>query len=301
MNTGSETRCGVVAIAGSPNVGKSTLLNNILETKVTIVSPKVQTTRTRVRGIHVRGEVQIVFLDTPGVFAPRRRLDRAMVSAAFSGMSEADVPLVLVDSARGVDEETRRIAKHLAQQGRQAVLVLNKIDRIAREKLLALSAELMELGVFSDVFMISALTGDGVGDLVSFLESRMPPGAWLFPEEDLSDMPDRLMAAEITREHVFRRIHQEIPYGVAVDPGTWEEKEDGSVRLEQNVFVSREAHRKILLGKGGQTIRAIGTAAREELGEILERPVHLFLQVKVREKWQEDRTHYQTWGLDYNV
>ena len=294
-------RFGFVAVLGAPNVGKSTLINRMVGAKVTIVSPKVQTTRSRVLGIVVRDKSQIVFVDTPGIFAPQRRLDRAMVAAAWQGASDADIVCLLIDAERGRDKNTERIIEGLAGSGRQAILVLNKIDRVKRESLLGLSASLDETGLFSDIFMISALNGDGVDDLFGYFAAHVPAGVWHYPEDQLSDLPQRLLAAEITREQLFHLTHQEVPYAIAVETDSWEEFRDGSVKVEQSIFVQRETQRSIVLGKGGQLIKRVGAAAREELGEILGQKVHLYLHVKVRGKWMEDRGHYRQWGLDYNA
>ncbi len=296
-----ESRFGFVAVLGAPNVGKSTLINRMVGAKVTIVSPKVQTTRIRVLGIVVRDRSQIVFVDTPGIFAPRRRLDRAMVAAAWKGAGDADVICVLVDAARGIDANTRRILDGLRESGREAVLVLNKIDTIKREKLLGLSAELNATGLFSDTFMVSALKGDGVDDLFDYLAGQVPEGTWHFPEDQLSDLPQRLLAAEITREKLFLLTHEEVPYSVAVETELWEETRDGGVRVEQSIYVQRDSQRPIILGKGGRLIKRIGSEARRELADMLGRQVHLFLHVKVREKWADERDHYRVWGLDYNA
>jgi GTPase len=301
------TRAGFVAILGAPNVGKSTLLNRIVGTKVSIVSPKVQTTRTRVLGIEILGPAQIVFVDTPGIFEPRRRLDRAMVSAAWGGAKDADLILLVVDAQRGIDADSRRILDGLKKareqhgERREAVLALNKVDIVKKEKLLQLASELDATGQFSQVFMISAETGDGVGDLVAYLAGQLPEGPWLFPEDQISDMPERLLAAEITREKVYLQLHEELPYAATVETESWQERKDGSVRIEQVIFVERESQRSIVLGKGGARIKALGQAARGELAHILERPVHLFLFVKVREKWGEDRDRYTDWNLDFDA
>jgi GTP-binding protein Era len=300
--TEDATRCGFVALIGAPNAGKSTLLNTLVGTKVAIVSPKVQTTRSRVLGILTEGQAQIVFVDTPGIFKPRRRLDRAMVAAAWGGAAEADLVLLLVDaSLKGVREETRGIVEKLAETKRQAILILNKIDAVRREVLLALASDLNASGVFSDTFMISALTGDGVEDLRRALADRLPEGPWLFPEDQVSDMPMRLLAAEITREKLFLRLQQELPYAVAVETESWEEQEDGSVRISQIIYVQRDGQKAIVLGRGGQMIKAVGTAARLELEEITEQRVHLSLFVKVRENWLDDPARYSVWGLDYDA
>lgn len=300
--TEDATRCGFVALIGAPNAGKSTLLNTLVGTKVAIVSPKVQTTRSRVLGILTEGRTQIVFVDTPGIFKPRRRLDRAMVAAAWAGAAEGDLVLLLVDaSLKGVREDSRSIIEKLAQTKRKAILILNKIDAVRREVLLALAADLNASGVFSDTFMISALTGDGVDDLRRALADRLPEGPWLFPEDQVSDMPMRLLAAEITREKLFLRLQQELPYAVAVETESWEEQEDGSVRISQIIYVQRDGQKAIVLGRGGQMIKAIGTAARLELEEITEQRVHLSLFVKVRENWLDDPARYSVWGLDYDA
>ncbi|MDH3703364.1 MAG: GTPase Era [Alphaproteobacteria bacterium] len=296
-----ESRFGFVAVLGAPNVGKSTLINRLVGSKVTIVSPKVQTTRSRILGIALHGGSQIVLVDTPGIFQPKRRLDRAMVAAAWQGASDADIVCLLVDSERGVDADAQRIVEGLKKDGRQAVLVLNKIDRVKRENLLALSARLNEIGIFSDTFMLSALNGDGVGDFLDFIAGRVPPGVWHYPEDQISDLPQRLLAAEVTREQLFHLTHQEVPYAVAVDTDSWETFRDGSVKIMQTIYVQRDSQKPIILGKGGSLIKRVGAAARGELTEMLGCAVHLFLHVKVREKWSEDRSHFRAWGLDYNA
>ena len=301
MAADHPTRCGFVAVLGAPNVGKSTLINQIVGAKVSIVSPKVQTTRTRVLGIHIEGTSQIVFIDTPGIFQPRRRLDRAMVAAAWGGAEDADSVLLLVDAAKGLDANTRAIVERLKTAGRPAVLVLNKVDLAKKPALLALASELNASGAFTDTFMVSALTGDGVGDLVAHLAGRMAEGPWHFPEDQISDMPQRLLAAEITREQLYRQLHEELPYAATVETESWEERRDGSVKIDQVVFVERESQRAIVLGKGGRRIRALGEAARIELAAIFERRVHLFLFVKVRESWGDDPERYRDWGLDFNA
>ena len=293
------TRCGFVALVGAPNAGKSTLLNLMVGGKVSIVTPKVQTTRTRITGICMAGEAQIVFLDTPGIFKPKRRLERAMVRAAWSGAHDADVVVVLVDARRGFDPDTGRIVTGLADLGRPAVLALNKVDLVRRETLLPLAAELRDSGVFSETFMISALKGDGVDDLRSHLAGRMAAGPWLYPEDQLSDIPVRLLAAEITREKLFLRLHQELPYALTVETETWQERDDGGVRIEQTIYLLRDNHKAIVLGKGGSQIKAVGQAAREDLAELLGRPVHLFLHVKVAPKWTDDPSRYRDMGLEF--
>jgi GTP-binding protein Era len=297
-----EQRCGFIALLGAPNAGKSTLVNRLVGAKVSIVSPKVQTTRNRVMGIAIEGPAQLIFIDTPGIFAPRRRLDRAMVQAAWRGAAEADLIVTLVDAARrAIDPDTARIIAGLKDIKRKAILALNKIDLIKRERLLALARRFDEEGVFTDIFMISAETGDGVDDLRKTLAARVPPGPWHFPEDQLSDMPMRLLAAEITREHLFRQLHQELPYALTVESESWEDFKDGSVRVQQVIFVQRDSQKAIVLGKNGQRIRAIRAAAQAELEEILGRRVHLFLYVKVREDWLEDPARFREMGLDFNV
>jgi GTPase len=301
-DAGAEaTRCGYVALVGPPNAGKSTLLNTLVGAKVAIVSPKVQTTRTRVLGIATEGASQLVFVDTPGIFAPKRRLERAMVAAAWEGAKEADLVVLLVDAGARLKPETLSIAERLKESGRPALLALNKIDTVKRPALLELSGTLNAAGGFAETFMISALTGDGVADLRRRLAALVPQGPWLFPEDQLSDMPERLLAAEITREKLFLRLQQELPYALTVETESWEEREDGSVRIAQVIYVQRDSQKPIVLGKGGSMIKAIGSAARRELTAILERTVHLSLYVKVREGWIDDPERYREWGLDYNA
>jgi GTP-binding protein Era len=296
-----ETRCGFVAIIGAPNVGKSTLLNAVVGTKVSIVSPKVQTTRSRVLGIAMHGAAQIIFVDTPGIFSPRRRLERAMVSAAWEGAADADLIALLVDASRTRDEDTAAILDRLARSGRKALLVLNKVDLVKKPTLLDLARRLNERGLFESTFMVSALTGDGIPDLIEHLSKAVSSGPWLFPEDQVSDMPQRLLAAEITREQIFLQLHQELPYRAAVETESWEEKADGSAKISQVIYVEKEGQRAIVLGKGGSRIKAIGAAARKELEEILEIRVHLFLFVKVRENWSDDPERYREWGLDFKA
>ncbi|MFZ5790473.1 MAG: GTPase Era [Pseudomonadota bacterium] len=297
------TRCGYVALIGAPNSGKSTLLNRLVGAKVSIVSPKVQTTRSRVLGIALHGDTQLVFVDTPGIFMPRRRLERAMVAAAWRGAGDADLVVLLVDAShRQPDEDTARIIEKLEQADRKVILALNKIDLVRqRERLLAMADALNRTGCFTDVFMISAETGDGVGDLLETLAQRLPEGPWLFPEDQITDMPQRLLAAEITREHLFRQLHQEVPYALTVETESWEEFKDGSVKIQQVVLVEREGQKAIVIGKGGQRAKAVREAAQAELQQMLERRVHLFLTVKVREAWSEERARYADLGLDYEV
>jgi GTPase len=295
------TRCGYVALIGAPNAGKSTLLNRLVGHKLAIVTPKAQTTRNRLVGVAIEGSTQIVYVDTPGIFAPRRRLDRAMVAAAWSGAEGADETVLLVDAARAVGADVARILDRLAGRGRRTILALNKIDLVRRERLLELAADIAGRGNFDPVFMISGFGGDGVEDLKRHLAAAMPPGPWLFPEDQLSDAPLRLLAAEITREQVFLQLHDELPYASTVETESWEERRDGSVRIEQIVYVERPSQRAIVLGDHGRRVKAIGARARAELEKLLERRVHLFLFVKVRENWGEDRERFAAIGLDYNV
>lgn len=297
----THTRCGHVALIGAPNAGKSTLLNRLVGRKLAIVTPKPQTTRTRLLGIAIEGLAQIIYVDTPGIFAPRRRLDRAMVAAAWSGAEDADRTVLLVDAARGIDRDTRRILDRFAKRDQASILALNKIDLVRRDSLLALADTLTRKGRFDPVFMISGRTGDGVDDLKRHLAAVLPQSPWLFPEDQLSDMPERVIAAEVTREQVFLQLRDELPYGSAVETERWEDKKDGSARIEQVIFVQRPGQRAIVLGEGGQRIKAIGTRARAELEQLLDRRVHLFLFVKVRENWVEDRERYSALGLDYDV
>jgi GTP-binding protein Era len=297
----SPTRCGYVALIGAPNAGKSTLLNQLIGSKLAIVTPKVQTTRSRILGIAIEGASQIVLVDTPGIFLPRRRLDRSMVAAAWAGAEDADETVLLVDAARPLDADTGGIVERLAARRRRAILALNKIDLVRRERLLGLADGLRQRHDFAAVFMISGLTGDGVGDLKAHLAAVLPEGPWLFPEDQLSDMPQRLIAAEVTREQVFLQLHDELPYASTVETEGWHERPDGSVRIEQVVYVQRPRQRAIVLGDGGRRIKAIGARARAELERMLDRRVHLFLFVKVREGWLEDRERFAAIGLDYDV
>jgi GTP-binding protein Era len=297
----SPTRCGYVALIGAPNAGKSTLLNRLVGHKLAIVTPKAQTTRFRLLGIAIAGNTQTVFVDTPGIFAPRRRLDRAMVRAAWTGAAEADHTVLLVDAARGVDRDVRGIVARLAAGGRTVILALNKIDRVRRDRLLSLTDDLTRAGRFDPVFMISALTGDGVDDLRNYLAGHLPQGPWLFPPDQLSDLPERLIAAEITREQVFLQLHDELPYAVTVETEAWQERPDGSVRIDQVITVQKPGQRAIVLGEQGRRIKEIGARARAELERLCERRVHLFLFVKVRPDWIEDRERYAALGLEYDV
>lgn len=295
----APTRCGYVALVGAPNAGKSTLLNQLIGAKLSIVSPKVQTTRSRLLGILVEGAAQLILVDTPGIFAPKRRLERAMVAAAWAGAEDADVVVVLVDAARGVEEDTRRLLDGLKAAGRRAVLALNKIDLVSPPQLLPLADRLGGEGIFDAIFMISGLGGDGVGDLRRHLAKSVPEGPWLYPEDQLTDLPQRLIAAEVTREQIFLQLHQELPYAVFVETDLWEEREDGSVKISQTIHVQRDSQKAIVLGKGGRQVKAIGARARAELERMLGRRVHLFLFVRVTENWTEDRERYQAMGLDY--
>ena len=297
----SETRCGYVALIGAPNAGKSTLLNRLVGRKLAIVSPKAQTTRSRLLGIAIEGNSQLIYVDTPGIFAPRRRLDRAMVAAAWSGATDADETALLIDAARGIGDDVRRILDHLANRGRKSILALNKIDLVRRDRLLGLAADLAKAGNFDPVLMISAQTGDGVDDLRRHLADAVPPGPWLFPQDQLSDAPERVIAAEVTREQVFLQLHDELPYASTVETESWEDRRDGSVRIEQVIYVERPSQRAIVLGDRGQRIKTIGARARAELETMLERRVHLFLFVKVRENWGEDRERFAALGLDYDA
>ncbi len=294
-----ERRCGFVALIGAPNAGKSTLLNQLVGAKISIVSRKVQTTRTLVRGIALQGEAQIIFVDTPGIFAPRRRLDRAMVASAWGGANDADVVALLIDARKGLDDEAQEILRALEGVKAKRVLILNKIDLVARPSLLELAAAVNEKLAFAETFMISATNGDGVATLKDHLAAMMPAGPWLYPEDQISEAPIRALAAEITREKIFERLHDELPYQSTVETDSWEEKPDGSARVEQTIFVTREGHRKIVLGEGGRTIKAIGIAARKDISEAAEQKIHLFLFVKVRENWADDPEHYRTMGLEF--
>ena len=300
--TEKTKHCGFVSIIGAPNAGKSTLINHFVGSKVSIVSPKVQTTRTRVMGIVNKGETQIVFVDTPGIFTPRKRLDRAMVSAAWQGTNDAEIILLIIEVGRGtVNEESQAIVDKLKKQERKAVLVLNKIDLVDKDKLLKIATDMHETGVFTDIYMISALKGDGTERLMKDITERMPEGPWMFNEDQVSDMPLRLLAAEITREKIFIQLKEELPYASTVETETWEEFDNGSVKISQVVYVMRDTQKAIILGKGGAQIKKIGEASRLELEEMLERRVHLSLFVKVRENWGDDPDRYSAWGLDFGA
>jgi GTPase len=295
----AATRCGFVALIGAPNVGKSTLVNALVGSKVTIVSRKVQTTRALIRGIVIEENAQIILVDTPGIFVPKRRLDRAMVSTAWSGAHDADLVCLLLDARQGIDAEADAILAAIAGVRHERILVLNKIDLLPREELLALAKSANEREKFARTFMISALSGDGVGDLRRALAQMVPPGPFLYPEDQMSDAPMRHLAAEITREKIFQKLHQELPYQSTVETDSWSERKDKSVRIEQTIFVERESQRKIVLGKGGATIKSIGAQARKEIADILGVPVHLFLFVKVRQDWGDDPDRYREMGLEF--
>ena len=295
----ADTRCGFVALIGAPNAGKSTLINRLVGSKVSIVSRKVQTTRTLVRGIAIEGNSQIIFVDTPGIFAPKRRLDRAMVTSAWSGAGDAEFVALLIDVRRGIDEEVDAILQKLPSISQPVALIMNKIDLVERERLLSLAQELNGRFKFIETFMVSAENGDGVPHIREVLARLMPPGPWLYPEDQVSDAPLRMLAAETTREKLFERLHDELPYQLTVETESWQERKDGSVRIEQTIYVARETHRKIILGKGGQSIKAIGEQSRREIAVEIEAPVHLFLFVKVRENWVNDPARYREMGLEF--
>lgn len=295
------TRCGFIAVVGEPNVGKSTLINALVGSKVTIVSPKVQTTRNRILGVVVENDSQIILVDTPGIFAdPKRRLEKAMVRSAWNSLRDADGIMLLVDASKRSLEESEKILNHLEQYKIKTTVVLNKIDLLPKEKLLAL-AQMLSRSWIDKIFMISALKNQGTEDIKQYWANQLPDGPWLFPEDQLSDLPQRLMASEITREEIFHRLHDELPYAIWVETESWEEFENGSVKIQQTILVQRESQRAIVLGKGGRQIKSIGAAARRQLTEILERPVHLFLQVKVKEKWIDDPRLYANIGLDFKT
>lgn len=295
----APTRAGFVALIGAPNAGKSTLLNKIVGAKVSIVSHKVQTTRAIMRGIAMTGRSQVIFVDTPGIFEPKRRLDRAMVDTAWGGAADADIVGLLIDARRGIDQEVAHIVEKLANIHHPKVLILNKIDTVKRESLLALAADLNARVKFEATFMVSALNGSGVGDLLEHFGKSVPEGPWLYPEDQISDLPMRMLAAEITREKLFLRLHDELPYSSTVETEQWKDQKDGSARIEQTIFVERDSQKKIVLGQGGQTVKAISMAARQEISGIIERPVHLFIFVKVRENWADDPERYREMGLEY--
>lgn len=295
----TQTRCGFVALIGAPNAGKSTLINALVQSKVSIVSHKVQTTRMPVRGIAIEGASQLIFIDTPGIFAPKRRLDRAMVTSAWSGAHDADLTGLLIDARKGLDAENEAIVTKLPEVSGRKFLLLNKVDVVDKPALLALATALNERAKFETTFMISALTGDGVADVRTWLAGEVPLGPWHYPEDQISDAPMRQLAAEITREKLFHRLHQELPYQSTVETELWKEMKDGSVRIEQTIYVERDSQKKIVIGKGGQTLKSIGADARKEISSIVEVPVHLFLFVKVREGWGDDPERYREMGLEF--
>ena len=292
-------RCGFVALIGAPNVGKSTLVNALVGAKISIVTPKVQTTRALIRGIAIEDRAQLIFVDTPGIFSPRRRLDRAMIGTAWASTQDADIVALLIDARKGVGVDDERVLRTLGDVRAPKALVLNKVDLANKPSLLALTQKLNERAHFAATFMISALTGDGVADLKRWFAANVPAGPWLYPEDQISDAPLRQLAAEITREKLYLRLHQELPYQSTVETEVWKELRDGSVRIEQTIYVERESQRKIVLGKGGQAIKAIGAAARVDIAAAIEQPVHLFLHVKVREGWGDDPERYREIGLEF--
>jgi GTP-binding protein Era len=299
MAEAGETRCGFIALIGAPNAGKSTLINALVGSKVAIVSPKVQTTRTLVRGIAMAGQAQLVFIDTPGIFAPRRRLDRAMVTTAWGGAHDADLVAVLIDAKKGLDDDAESILQKLSEVRQPKILILNKVDLVEKAKLLELAQSLNARGKFETTFMISALKNDGVADVREWLASHVPEGPWHYPEDEVSDAPLRQLAAEITREKLYLKLHQELPYQSTVETEKWTDLRDGSVRIEQTIYVERDSQKKIVLGKAGQMIKSIGEAARRELADIIEKKVHLILFVKVREGWGDDPERYRQMGLEF--
>lgn len=291
--------CGVVAVVGAPNAGKSTLVNALVGQKVAIVSPKAQTTRTRLMGVALAGEAQIILVDTPGIFEPRRRLDRAMVQAAWGGAADADLIALVVDARAGLGPKVMAIVEGLKERPEPKILILNKVDISAKDKLLVHAQRLTEALAFEDVYMVSATTGDGIDDLKAALAARMPEGPWHFPEDQVSDITDRMLAAEVTREQLYLQLHAELPYASAVETEQYKERDDGSVEIHQQILVARPTQRAIVLGKGGAQIKAIGARARAELAELLGRKVHLYLHVKVKENWDDDRSVYRDIGLDW--
>jgi GTP-binding protein Era len=289
-----------VAVLGAPNAGKSTLVNRLIGAKISIVSPKVQTTRSRIRGIFVEGDTQLILVDTPGIFKPGRRLDRAMVASAWTEAEDSDLRLLLVDAVKGIDKNTQSIISNLQNNKQRCILVINKIDAVSKDKLLPLIASLNKANIFSDTFLISAETGENVDELKNYLIAKAPKGMWMFPDDQLTDLPNRLFAAEITREKLFMALQQELPYSVAVQTTLFKEQKNG-IRIEQTIYVEREGQKSIVLGKNGQMIKKIGERARYELSKLFEMPVHLFLFVKVKENWVDDQSQYSDWGLDFNA
>lgn len=300
-NNKMMTRCGFVTLLGAPNAGKSTITNDFAGSKVSIVSPKAQTTRTTIKGIGIFENTQIIFQDTPGIFKPKRRLDRSMVASAWGGAKDGDILVLVVDAKRGFDPETKAIIEELNKQTHPTVLVLNKIDTVAKNKLLPLAAEINEAGKFVETFMISATTRENIDELYKYLADNLPESPWYYPEEQMSDMPLKLLAAEVVREKLFLMLQQEIPYALTVEPELWQRRDDNSVRAEMTIYVEREGQKKIIIGQGGQMIKKIGEKARRELEEMLECRIHLFLYVKVRENWGDDPARYSDWGLNYNA
>ncbi|MBQ7304493.1 MAG: GTPase Era [Alphaproteobacteria bacterium] len=300
MSINNPTRAGFVSLIGAPNAGKSTITNNFVGSKVSIVSPKAQTTRTIVKGIGIYENTQIVFLDTPGIFKPKRRLDRAMVASAWSGMSDADIVVLVVDAKKGFDDQTQSIVSKLNKNSIEAILVLNKVDLIQKEKLLELSAKINSAGNFTQTFMVSALTGQHIEYFYKYLADNLPESPWYYPEDQISDMPLKLLTAEVVREKLFLYLREELPYAITVEPELWERREDNSVRAEMTIYVERDSQKTIVLGKGGSMIKKIGQSARRELEEMLEERIHLFLFVKVRENWGDDPARYTDWGLNFN-
>ncbi len=292
-------RCGFVALVGAPNAGKSTLLNSLVGSKIAIVTHKVQTTRARLIGVAVHGDAQMVFVDTPGIFTAKKRLERAMVAAAWEGANDADVVVLLVDASRKIEDSTRSIASGLSESGKKTILALNKIDLVKRDTLLAITKELNDLCAFEKTLMISAKTGSGLDDLRDVIAEFLPKGPWLYPEDHLTDITERMLASEITREKFFLRFHEELPYATTIETERWKDLKDGSVRIEQVIYVERDSQKKIIIGKGGQGLKTIGKMAREELEELLDRRVHLFIFVKVRKGWSDDKERYRNMGLDF--
>ena len=299
--TQPETKCGFVAVLGAPNAGKSTLVNLLVGAKISIVSPKVQTTRSRVRGIVMAGTSQIILVDVPGIFKPKRRLDRAMVATAWTESNDADVRLLLIDAQKGIDDNTTMIIDNLQKNDQKTVLVLNKIDLLEKEKLLPLIQQLKDIPIFTQTFLISAKTGENVKELLDYLAAHMPVGPYMFPEDNLSDLPNRLFAAEVTREKLYMHLQQELPYSLTVETTNWAQTAKGDIKIDQTIYVEREGQKAIIIGKNGSMLKKIGAAARYELTQLLGQKVHLFLFVKVRENWVNDPARYQEWGLDFNA
>ena len=300
MSEELKTRCGFVALLGAPNAGKSTITNNFVGSKVSIVSPKAQTTRATIKGIGIYNDTQIIFLDTPGIFSPKRRLDRAMVASAWNGVGDADIIVLVVDAKRGFDDETKAIIKKLNETKPEVILVLNKTDIVKEENLLSLCQSLNEAYDFKETFMISALNNKGTDEFYAYLANKLPQSPWYYPEEQMSDLPLKLLAAEIVREKLFLYLRQELPYAITVEPELWERREDNSVRAEMTIYVERDGQKQIVLGHNGSMIKKIGQSARHELEELLEDRIHLFLFVKVRSNWGDDPARYSDWNLEFN-